>query len=154
MLELDDSDICNPFIKAMQKKAFPNYSNYPIAMSNSLMDSNKAQKPIEVKNPVINSRISDDKNIIINLNNFEQKINIVFKYQNYSESRIINIKCILGEKISNVIKRFRIKIDDFDSLLVFVFNGHRLNSNLTIAQAGLREGSAISVLNFQNVKGA
>ena len=151
MLQLDDSDICNPFIKAMQTKAIPN-NKYPITMSNSLIDSNRAQKPIEVINPIINSRISDDNNIIINSNNIEQ-INILFKYQNYAEIRTINMQCILDEKISNLIKRFRIKIDDFDSLLVFVFNGHRLDSNLTIAQARLRDRSVISVLNFQNVQG-
>ena len=151
MLELDDSDICNPFIKAMQTKAIPN-NKYPITMSNSLIDSNRAQKPIEVINPIINSRISDDNNIIINSNDVEQ-INILFKYQNYAEIRTINMKCIIDEKISNLIKRFRIKIDDFDSLLVFVFNGHRLDSNLTIAQARLRDRSVISVLNFQNVQG-
>ena len=152
MLQLDDSDICNPFIKAMQTKAIPNYNNDPITMSNSLIDSNRAQKPIEVINQIINSRISDDNNIIINSNDVEQ-INILFKYQNYAEIRKINMQCILDEKISNLIKRFRIKIDDFDSLLVFVFNGHRLDSNLTIAQARLRDRSVISVLNFQNVQG-
>ena len=151
MLELDDSDICNPFIKAMQTKAIPN-NKYPITMSNSLIDSNRAQKPIKVINPIINSRISDDNNIIINSNDVEQ-INVLFKYQNYAEIRTINMQCILDEKISNLIKRFRIKIDDFDSLLVFVFNGHRLDSNLTIAQARLRDRSVISVLNFQNVQG-
>ena len=151
MLQLDDSDICNPFIKAMQTKAIPN-NKYPITMSNSLIDSNRAQKPIEVINQIINSRISDDNNIIINSNDVEQ-INILFKYQNYAEIRTINMQCILDEKISNLIKRFRIKIDDFDSLLVFVFNGHRLDSNLTIAQARLRDRSVISVLNFQNVQG-
>ena len=31
MLQLDDSDICNPFIKAMQTKAIPN-NKYPITM--------------------------------------------------------------------------------------------------------------------------
>ena len=152
MLELDETDICNPFIKAMQKNAIPNYNNYPITMSNSLIDSNRAQKPIEVINQIINSRSSDDNNIIINSNDVEQ-INILFKYQNYAEIRTINMQCILDEKISNLIKRFRIKIDDFDSLLVFVFNGHRLDSNLTIAQARLRDRSVISVLNFQNVQG-
>ena len=151
MLQLDDSDICNPFIKAMQTKAIPN-NKYPITMSNSLIDSNRAQKPIEVINQIINSRISDDNNIIINSNDVEQ-INILFKYQNYAEIRTINMQCILDEKISNLIKRFRIKIDDFDSLLVFVFNGHRLDSNLTIVQARLRDRSVISVLNFQNVQG-
>ncbi len=151
MLQLDDSDICNPFIKAMQTKAIPN-NKYPITMSNSLIDSNRAQKPIEVINQIINSRISDDNNIIINSNDVEQ-INILFKYQNYAEIRKINMQCILDEKISNLIKRFRIKIDDFDSLLVFVFNGQRLDSNLTIAQARLRDRSVISVLNFQNVQG-
>ena len=151
MLQLDDSDICNPFIKAMQTKAIPN-NNDPITMSNSLIDSNRAQKPIEVINQIINSRISDDNNIIINSNDVEQ-INILFKYQNYAEIRRINMQCILDEKISNLIKRFRIKIDDFDSLLVFVFNGHKLDSNLTIAQARLRDRSVISVLNFQNVQG-
>ena len=151
MLQLDDSDICNPFIKAMQTKAIPN-NKYPIIMSNSLIDSNRAQKPIEVINQIINSRISDDNNIIINSNDVEQ-INILFKYQNYAEIRTINMQCILDEKISNLIKRFRIKIDDFDSLLVFVFNGHKLDSNLTIAQARLRDRSVISVLNFQNVQG-
>ena len=151
MLQLDDSDISNPFIKAMQTKAIPN-NKYPITMSNSLIDSNRAQKPIEVINPIINSRISDDNNIIINSNDVEQ-INILFKYQNYAEIRKINMQCILDEKISNLIKRFRIKIDDFDSLLVFVFNGQRLDSNLTIAQARLRDRSVISVLNFQNVQG-
>ena len=151
MLQLDDSDICNPFIKAMQTKAIPN-NKYPITMSNSLIDSNRAQKPIKVINPIINSRISDDNNIIINSNDVEQ-INILFKYQNYAEIRTINMQCILDEKISNLIKRFRIKIDDFDSLLVFVFNGHKLDSNLTIAQARLRDRSVISVLNFQNVQG-
>ena len=151
MLQLDETDICNPFIKAMQTKAIPN-NKHPITMSNSLIDSNRAQKPIEVINPIINSRISDDNNIIINSNDVEQ-INILFKYQNYAEIRTINMQCILDEKISNLIKRFRIKIDDFDSLLVFVFNGHKLDSNLTIAQARLRDRSVISVLNFQNVQG-
>ena len=151
MLQLDDSDICNPFIKAIQTKAIPN-NKYPITMSNSLIDSNRAQKPIEVINPIINSRISDDNNIIINSNDVEQ-INILFKYQNYAEIRKINMQCILDEKISNLIKRFRIKINDFDSLLVFVFNGQRLDSNLTIAQARLRDRSVISVLNFQYVQG-
>ena len=138
-------------LKQCKQKPFL-ITNIQITMSNSLIDSNRAQKPIEVINQIINSRISDDNNIIINSNDVEQ-INILFKYQNYAEIRTINMQCILDEKISNLIKRFRMKIDDFDSLLVFVFNGHKLDSNLTIAQARLRDRSVISVLNFQNVQG-
>ena len=59
----------------------------------------------------------------------------------FRDSREINkyasLQCFLDEKISDVIKKYRVKSGDFDLTKIFIFNAKNLNQSLTVAEAGL-----------------
>ena len=73
------------------------------------------------------------------------KIDVFFRRE--TNPSPIRISCGLNEKISDIITIYRIKSNDNDKNKVFIFNAHRLNSSLTVAEAGLTHNSNIFVKN-------
>ena len=63
------------------------------------------------------------------------------------------IKCILDEKVSKVIERYRMQANDVETNKKFIFNAHPLNPTLTVAEAGLSDISNIFVVSTKGVRG-
>ena len=63
------------------------------------------------------------------------------------------IKCILDEKVSKVIERYRMPVNDVETNTKFIFNAKPLNPTLTVDEAGLSDNSNIFVMSTENVRG-
>ena len=57
----------------------------------------------------------------------------------------IIVQCMPDEKLSEIIEKYRKKSGNFEPDIKFIFNAKALNPNLTLAEAGLTEGSNIYV---------
>ena len=66
----------------------------------------------------------------------------------------ITIQIQSDEKVSELIKRYRIKTNDREPKKKFIFNAKALNPNLTCAEAGLYNNSIVQVLNTKDIEGA
>ena len=63
------------------------------------------------------------------------------------------VQCNLDDKVSNVIEKYRIKANDFETSLKFIYNAHALNPSSTVAESCLKDNSIIFVLHFKNLRG-
>ena len=63
------------------------------------------------------------------------------------------IQCILDEKVSKVIERYRMQANDVETNTKFIFNAHPLNPTLTVAEAGLFDDSNIFAMSTEGVRG-
>ena len=66
----------------------------------------------------------------------------------------IMIQCMDGDKISEVIQRYRTKANDTDDSKKFIFNAKQLNTTLTVGEAGITDNANIFVVTTRGVKGA
>ena len=90
--------------------------------------------PIIKQNNNINFNLAEQQQITKGkeINNF---IKVVF--DDRSQKTIVN--CQLNEKISDIIDKFRKKLNLSDNGETFIFNTQPLNANLTVAKVGLAE---------------
>ena len=96
-----------------------------------------------------------------NQNNFQSTnsnyITVHFRIQqgrNLPTKDHLTIQCNLDDKVSDVIKAYRTKTQDFDEEHDhFIFNAKKLNQTLSCAEAGIVNGSIIYVLNDKDVDG-
>ena len=56
------------------------------------------------------------------------------------------MSCKPYEKVSEIIKRYRNKVSDFEQNKKFIFNAKELNPNLTVAEAGITNGACVFVV--------
>ena len=128
VIELDEQNRCN-YINPMM----PNQNEIINQQIRLLMNNNQIQtSPI---NPNI--------------------ITIIFKLQAKEEfNNAFSVQCNLNGKVSDVIKSFRNKTNNFNyQPEIFIFNAKRIDETLTVAEAGLTNNSIISVLNDEKLIG-
>ncbi len=63
------------------------------------------------------------------------------------------IHCFFHEKISDVIKRYRVQSNDQSNTKKFIFNAYTINEDITVSQAGLLNDSVILVVETKGVRG-
>ena len=56
------------------------------------------------------------------------------------------------ERLSEIINKFRVKANNYDNELIFIFNSKLLNPSLTVSENDLRNGSIIQVISTQGLK--
>ena len=95
------------------------------------------------------NNINKEENNYEDLGHHKGDINVIFR----DGDQIISIFCSFNEKVSNVIKKYRIKSGDYDITKKFIFNSRNLNQSLTVGEAGLRERSNIFVVSTMGIKG-
>ena len=66
----------------------------------------------------------------------------------------ITVQCMQDDKILSLINKYRIKANDYDETKKFVFNGKRLDPNLSVAEAGILDNGHIFVVTTKGIKGA
>ena len=80
------------------------------------------------------------------INNSTDNIDIIFQYAG-STQKITVLHCNHNEKISEVIKRYREKANDYNENK-FLFNGKDLNPSLTLTESGIFYQTKILVSPF------
>ena len=94
---------------------------------------------------------------ILSQNQFQppKPIDIIFRVSGATgqESAPIMVQCMSDEKVSDVIEKYRNQSNDRDMTKKFIFNAMPLNPNLTVAEAGMEEGSNVFVVVVHGVKG-
>ena len=107
---------------------------------------------------IFNQIIKQNNNINFNLVEQQQitkgkEINNFIKvvFDDRSQKTIVN--CQLNEKISDIIDKFRKKVNLSDNGETFIFNAQPLNPNLTVAKVGLAEWSMIYVIRNNGIRG-
>ena len=81
-------------------------------------------------------------------------ISVCFELVFEENSSKVSVRCLLSEKVSEVIEKLRIKSgDNIPNNCRFIFNSKQLNESLTVAEAGLINQSIIFVVLRDKVKG-
>ena len=117
----------------------------------SLHLQNQYQNQLQNMNSNINQ---DNQNSVLQTppnNNF---ITVVFRVGDDATGEPLKIQCSSTDKISDLIQRYRTKSLDDDTSKKFIFNARELDTNLTVGEAGLYEGSNIFVIKTKGIKGA
>jgi hypothetical protein len=89
------------------------------------------------------NNINKEENIYEDLGHDKEVITVYFR--SIHPYQTIPIICSLDEKVSNVIKKYRIKSGDYDTTKKFYFNGKELKQYYTVCEAGLDNYMRISV---------
>ena len=63
------------------------------------------------------------------------------------------IQCLMDEKSSEIIERYKIKSGDNDPYDKFIFNGKQFDCSLTVAEVGFQNNSNIFVVKTKSTKG-
>ena len=124
------------------------------ALINNQMFMNNNNNNMNTFNPMIKQNTNINFNLLEQqqitkgkeINNF---IKVVF--DDRSQKTIVN--CQLNEKISDIIDKFRKKVNLSDNGETFIFNAQPLNPNLTVAKVGLAEWSMIYVIRNNGIRG-
>ena len=76
-----------------------------------------------------------------------QMINILFRIglNNVTNEKLIILQCYPKDKCSDIIDKFRNKVNDYEKKSRFIFNAKSLNPNLTVSEFGITEGANIFV---------
>jgi hypothetical protein len=99
------------------------------------------------------NNINKEENIYEDLGHDKGDISVCFRYFKENGSHSIAIICSFNEKVSNVIKKYRIKSGDYDTTEKFIFDARNLNQSLTVYEAGLQNHSKIFVASTMETKG-
>lgn len=86
--------------------------------------------------------------ITSDFNKEDNFLNIIFKYQGMS----ITILCKFDERIDDIIRKFRFKINCTERAL-FIFNTKQVDQSLTVDKSGLMNQSIIFVLPTNHIQG-
>ena len=84
-----------------------------------------------------------------------QGINVVFRAQGALENNQepITVQCMLDDKISHIIQKYRNKSGDYNDQEKFIFNTKNLVPSLTVVEAGIIHNSIIYVVSAEGIKG-
>ena len=149
--------------------------NQELMMNNSMINNNMINNNmINTNNKILNLKkleeLMDSMNLMqnnnINNKTFEeildgnknedldyQQIGLHFVIMGDGVHNKISIQCLLDEKVSDVIQRYRIKTGDQDISKKFFFNSRSLNPEITVAEAGLNNMAHIYVEPFGEISG-
>jgi len=94
-----------------------------------------------------NNQISDKEKINDKTN---QEICVIFR----SRERLLIVQCLIDEKVSDIIQRYRAKSGDYDTTKKFIFPPRSLNQYHTVAEEGLTHNANIFVVETKCIKGA
>ena len=90
-------------------------------------------------------------------NNFmpprEGYLNIIFDQKTQREGQSITVQISADKKVSDAINSFRSKMF-IEGEMKFIFNGQNLDPNLSLSEAGLKNGARITVISTKDVEGA
>lgn len=105
------------------------------------------------QNQMISNCSYINNNSLINENHYEISAYFRISGNNHNNRATTAIQCYNDEKVSEIIKRYRILTGDIDESKNFIFNGKNLNPMLTVGEAGINHNGNIFVVQTKGVKG-
>ena len=95
-------------------------------------------------NPIFNN-LDDDNNSKI------KDIRVIFRKSGSDQNGHppVMIQCLLTDKVSDIIDKYRNKSNNHDKKVRFIFNVKNLDESLTVEEAGLTNFSSIFVVNMK-----
>ena len=162
MMNQMNNSMMNP-MNSQMNNSMMNQMNNPMMnpMMNNMNNMSMAQISEQMQHQYYNqlSNYTRNQNSSSNQDQDQQmqtpndNITVVFRTSNNINDYPLKIQCRKDEKISALIERYRTKAMDHDNGKKFIFNAKQLNENLTVAEAGLSEGSNIFVVSTTGIKG-
>ena len=137
--------IMNPIMNPMMN---PMNNNMPMAQMSQHIQN---QYQNQFSNNTGNQTQNQEMQTPMGSNN---NITLVFRTSQDVNELPLKIQCTKSEKISDVIERYRTKAVDHDTTKKFIFNARELDSNATVDEAGLYDGSNIFVVTTKDIHGA
>ena len=64
----------------------------------------------------------------------------------------VTVQCNPEEKVSDIIGKYRNKVNDYDDSKKFIFNARNLNPSLSLVEAGIKNNSNIFVCRSKGIK--
>ena len=97
------------------------------------------------------------ENMLNNLGNNTQLnilINVNFRVSGSASQPIslVTVQCNSEEKVSDIIEKYRNKVNDYDDSKKFIFNSKNLNPSLSLVEAGIKNNSNIFVCRIKGIK--
>ena len=112
-----------------------------------------------INNPFIlnNNQFNQQQPIqerILEEEGLERMISITFEYPDDKDfHRKTTILCGLSDKMSDVIEKYRNKVNDRDNNDIFIYNASAINTSFTVAESGIFANTNIKVIKFGRIKG-
>ncbi len=119
--------------------------------------NNAAQMMTNLQNNMANNMVNNNDNNNQDNQNNVGGISVIFRVsgaQGQAQIPPVMIQCLSNEKVSEVIKKYRIKSGDNEETKKFIFNAKNLSPSLTVAEAGLTDNANIFVVATKGIKGA
>ena len=127
---------------------------------NSIMAQNQQMMQFQIQQQMqaqqnMFNQMQNMQNNLLN-DNFQNQIELP---KNYIDVRFRKkdceyiIQCNLNDKVSNIIEKYRIKANDRETKVKFIYNAMYLNPSLTVAEAGLKNNSTTLVVSTGDVRG-
>ena len=108
---------------------------------NALMTQQQAMRQAQINN-MLNS-IGNDNN--------QKIIYVIFRASDIIAP--VTVQCNPEEKVSDIIEKYRNKVNDYDDSKKFIFNSKNLNPSLSLVEAGIKNNSNIFVCRIKGIKG-
>jgi len=136
----ESGDYCNPI-------------NYQGMNQNPMININPFLEPnFNTSNPMMLMMNSMNKPKESEDSPKDNWISVIFRDGGIEEEKFsYEISCNKIEKVSDLIERYRIKSGDRDLSKIFVYNAKKLNSSLTIDEAGLLNNANVFVVRTKGI---
>ena len=131
--------------------------NQELFMNNQMMNMMNNQMMNMMNNQMMNMMNNQMMNQGNLGNNFKDKeVNenpVITIYFRKRDNPPIGIQCHKKDKVSDAIRKYRIKINDFDKSKKFIYNSIPLNPSLTLEEANISDNGNVFVVVTKGIKG-
>ena len=125
----------------------------PMMMNQMMNNMNPMMMNQMNMNPMMLMMFQNMNNNNNNNNNNQEVWNLFFKTKNGTEQAVM-IVVSPDVTVKEAINLYRIKTNQLNDAINFIFNGKQLDLNLKLSQSGLNNASTITVIGLKDVEGA
>ena len=119
---------------------------------NPMMMNNMNMNPMMMNQMMMMFQNMNNGNNANNANNNNTLWNLVFEKKNGEQS--VNLSISPNSTVQEAINLYRIRTNQVNDEIKFIFNGKQLDYSLSISQSGLNNGAKITVIGTRDVEGA
>jgi hypothetical protein len=152
MNQMDNINQMPPLMMDPSMMSQMKINNIPTNQMDSLMEmNNQMMTSMNLMGENMMNYQNNNSNDKGNQEIFDNKICLMFKeFDNFPG---ISILCDKDEKVSEAIRRYRIKSNDNNPKTRFIFNSKKLNPNLTVSESGMTNNCYIYICHIGQIPG-